>query len=77
MPMIFCGFIVMELARLILFRPSIGIEVIAKIPPIEPSICNHIFLCLQISLISLIGSMAPLTVVPRVATIANIFFIFY
>jgi len=31
------------------------------------------FLCLQISLISLIGSMAPLTVVPRVATIANIF----
>jgi len=48
-------------------------EVTAKIPPIEPSICNHIFLCLQISLISLIGSMAPLTVVPRVATIANIF----
>ena len=31
------------------------------------------FLCLQISLISLIGSMAPLTVVARVATIANIF----
>ena len=73
MPIIFCGFIVIELAWLILFRPSIGIEVIAKIPPIEPSICNHMFLCLQISLISLIGSMAPLTVVPRVATIANIF----
>ena len=52
---------------------SVGIEVKAKIPPIEPSICNQIFFSLQISLISLIGSIAPLTVVPKVATIAKIF----
>ena len=34
--------------NVILFKPSIGIEVKAKIPPMEPSICNHIFFSLHL-----------------------------
>ena len=50
-----------------------GMFVIEKIPPIDPSMCSHILLFLQISPIPSIGSNAPLIVVPRVATIEKIF----
>ena len=41
-------------------------------PPMDPSMCSQIFLSLQNLLMLSIGSIAPRTVVPRVATIAKI-----
>ena len=71
-PRIFCGFIVIELASFRLIIPFIGKFVMEKMPPIDPSMCSQIFLSLQILPMLSIGSIAPRTVVPRVATIANI-----
>ena len=43
-PSIFCGLIVIELARLTLIVPLIFKLVIEKIPPMDPSMCSQIFL---------------------------------